>query len=31
MVILGDFEKGKWLFGRLFWVAPRESWNRGLM
>ena len=30
MLILGDFEKGKWLFGRFSWAAPRESWNCSL-
>lgn len=30
MLILGDTEKGKWLFGRFSWIAPRESWNCSL-
>lgn len=30
MLILGNFEKGKWLFGRFSWVAPKESWDCGL-
>lgn len=30
MLILGNFEKGKWLFGTFSWVTPKESWDCGL-